>query len=73
MKFEVVGISYDRSQRSTGFFREDAPPQIKALALNLYDRTDPLWDVAMQYIRAPDFVYEVRKAKVWDSVRAGTS
>ncbi len=73
LKFEVVGISYDRSQRSSGFFRDDAPPQIKALALNLYERTDPLWDEAMQYIRAPDFVYEIRKAKVWNSVRASTS
>lgn len=73
LKFEVAGISYDRSRGSTGFFRDDAPPQIKALALNLYDRTDPLWDAAMQYIRAPDFVYEIRKAKVWDPVRASTS
>ncbi len=73
LNFEVAGISYDRSRGSTGFFRDDAPLQIKALALNLQDRTDPLWDSAMAYIRGPDFVYEVRKAKVWSSLGAHTS
>ena len=33
-----------------GFFVEDAPDEIKALADNLNDRTDPLWDKALQYI-----------------------
>ena len=73
MKFEVAGISYDRSQGSTGFFRDDAPPQIKARALNLQDRTDPLWDSAVAYIRGPDFVYQIRKAKVWSPLGAHTS
>ena len=63
-KFELTGVSYDRTRDNKNFFRDDAPPEIKALANNLYDRTDPLWDQAMQYINAPEFVYEIRKAKV---------
>jgi hypothetical protein len=64
LKFEVKGISYDKNEGSTGYFRDDAPPEIKALADNLLDRTNPLWDSAMQYINAPEFVYEVRQARV---------
>ena len=64
LKFEVTGVSYDKNRGNTNFFRDDAPPEIKALANNLHDRTDPLWDRAMQYINAPEFVYEIRKAKV---------
>lgn len=64
LKFEVTGVSYDRNRGNKNYFRDDAPPEIKALANNLYDRTDPLWDHAMQYVSAPDFIYEIRKAKV---------
>ncbi|MGN7918748.1 hypothetical protein [Lysobacter sp. 22409] len=64
LKFEVTGVSYDRNRDNKSFFRDDAPPEIKALANNLQDRTDPLWDKAMQYVNGPEFVYEVRKAKV---------
>ena len=31
------------------FFRPDAPAEIKALAKDLSDRTDPLWDRAMEW------------------------
>lgn len=64
LKFEVTGVSYDRNRDNKSFFRDDAPPEIKALANNLYDRTDPLWDQAMQYINTPEFVYEIRRARV---------
>lgn len=64
LQFEVTGVSYDRNRGSTGFFREDAPPEIKALAKNLQDRTDPLWDHALKYASAPEFVFEVRMARV---------
>jgi hypothetical protein len=63
LKFEVKGISYDKN-RNAGYFRDDAPPEIKKLADNLYDRTDPLWDKAMKYINEPEFVYEVRQARI---------
>ncbi len=64
LKFEVKGVSYDKNASSKEYFRDDAPPEIKALADNLYDRTNPLWDRAMQYINAPEYVYEVRQARV---------
>lgn len=65
LKFEVRGVSYDRNRGNTNFFRKDAPPEIKALAADLSDRTNPLWDTALQYANAPEFVYEIRKAKVY--------
>jgi len=64
LKFEITGVSYDKNRNNKAYFREDAPREIKALAANLYDRTDPLWDKAVQYINAPEFVYEVRQARI---------
>jgi hypothetical protein len=64
LKFEIKGVSYDKNAGSKGYFRDDAPPEIKALASNLLDRTNPLWDRALQYANAPEFVYEVRQARV---------
>ena len=64
LKFEIKGVSYDKNAGSKGYFRDDAPPEIKALASNLLDRTNPLWDRALQYTNAPEFVYEVRQARV---------
>lgn len=64
LKFEIKGVSYDKNARNKGFFRADAPPEIKALASNLQDRTNPLWDRAFQYANAPEFVYEVRQARI---------
>lgn len=63
-KFEITGVSYDKNQDNKDFFRNDAPPEIKALADNLLDRTNPLWDKAVQYIKEPEFVYEVREVRV---------
>lgn len=65
LEFEVAGISYDRNRGNQNFFRDDAPPEIKALAKNLNDRTDPLWDHALKYANGPQFVFEIRKAKVF--------
>ena len=64
LNFEIKGVSYDKNAESTGFFKSDAPPEIKALAANLLDRTNPLWDRALQYANRPEFVYEVRQARV---------
>lgn len=63
-KFEIKGVSYDKNAGSKGYFRDDAPLEIKGLANNLLDRTNPLWDRAEQYVNTPDFVYEVRQARV---------
>lgn len=64
LKFEIKGVSYDKNKGSNSYFRDDAPPEIRALADNLLDRTNPLWDRAMQYINAPEFIYEVRQARI---------
>lgn len=44
-------VDFDQYEMSSdkNFFRDDAPPEVKALANNLYDRTNPLWDRALQY------------------------
>ncbi len=60
-KFKIIGISYDKNRSKKDFFREVAPPEIKALANNLNDRTNPLWDRALQYANKPEFVYEIKK------------
>lgn len=63
-KFKVSGVSYDKNKDRTSFFREDAPPEIKALANNLKDRTSLLWDQAMAYANKPEFVYEIKQAVI---------
>jgi len=64
LKFEIEGVSYDKNKDNKGYFSDDAPPEIKALANNLYDRTNPLWDKTEQYINKPKFVYEVCLAHI---------
>jgi len=68
LKFEVTGVSYDRNKENQNFFVDDAPPEIKELAKNLNDRTNPLWDRALKYANGPQYVYEIRSAKVIKSV-----
>ncbi|BAY16055.1 hypothetical protein NIES21_18780 [Anabaenopsis circularis NIES-21] len=63
-KFKITGISYDKNRSKKDFFRENAPPEIKALANNLNDRTNPLWDSALQYANKPEFVYEIKKVYI---------
>ncbi|EFR2207007.1 hypothetical protein [Citrobacter meridianamericanus] len=64
VKFEITGVSYDKNRGKKNYFRDDAPEEIKALAKNLNDRTNPLWDRALMYINKPEFVYKVRKTRV---------
>lgn len=61
MKFKITGVSYDKNLGNKDYFRDDAPPEIKALSKNLSDRTNPLWDQAMQYVNKPEFVYEIKQ------------
>ena len=63
-KFKITGVSYDKCRNNKDFFREDAPPEIRALAENLNDRTSPLWDNAMKYALEPEFVYEIRRIHI---------
>lgn len=62
----VVGKRYCLKARlvkpsAEEFFVDDAPTEIKALAANLADRTDPLWDVALEYARKPRWAYSVKR------------
>ena len=63
-KFKITGVSYDKNRGNKNYFRDDAPPEIKALARDLNDRTDPLWDKAMQYVNKPEFVYEIKQVSM---------
>ncbi len=64
VKFEIKGVTYDKNRNKKSYFSDDAPVEIKALENNLNDRTDPLWDKAINYIIEPEFVYEVKKARI---------
>ncbi len=65
IKFKITGVSFDKNRDNKNFFRDDAPPEIKALAKNLYDRTDPLWGRALQYAVEPEFVYKIKQINVY--------
>jgi len=60
-KFKITGVSYPKVRTADNYFRDDAPPEIKALARNLGDRTSPLWDRAAQYVDDQEFVYEIKQ------------
>ncbi len=60
-KFKLTGVSYDINRNNNGYFKDDAPLEIKALAKDLNDRTNPLWDKAMRYINKPEFVYKIKQ------------
>ena len=63
-KFKITGVSYDKNRGNNNYFRDDAPPEIKALAKDLSNRTDPLWDRAIQYATKPEFVYKIKQARI---------
>jgi len=63
-KFKITGVSYPKIRCEDNYFRDDAPPEIKALAKNLNDRTNPLWDKAVQYVDEQEFVYEIKQASI---------
>lgn len=63
-EFKITGVSYDKNRHNRRCFRDGTPPEIIVLAENPYDRTDPLWEVAVKYLVRPEFVYEVRKVDV---------
>lgn len=54
-KYEIEGVRYfDNKKKKPPFFIAAAPKEIKALAKNLNDRTNPLWDTAWKYVN-PDY------------------
>ena len=64
IKFKITGVSYDKNRGNNNYFRNDAPPEIKALEKDLSNRTDPLWDNATQYVIEPEFVYKIKEARI---------
>ncbi len=62
--FKITGVSYDKNRSNKDYFRDDAPPEIKALAEDLYNRTNPLWDKAMQYVKKPEFVFRIKQVYI---------
>lgn len=64
-KFKITGVSYELTRDSRDFFVDNAPPEIKALAANLSDRTSYLWDIAMKYVNKPNFVYKIKHIKIY--------
>jgi len=60
-KFKITGVSYPKIRCEDNYFRDDAPPEIKALAKDLNDRTNPLWDKAVQYVDEQEFVYKIQQ------------
>lgn len=63
-KFKITGVSFPKIRCEDNYFRDDAPPEIKALAKNLHDRTNPLWDRAMQYVDDQEFVYKIKQVSI---------
>jgi hypothetical protein len=61
LNFKITGVSYDKNQNNKNYFRDDAPPEIKALEKDLNDYTNPLWDKAEQYVNEPEFVYKIKQ------------
>ena len=64
VQFKITGVRYPKNRREDNYFRDDAPPEIKALAKNLNDRTNPLWDEAMQYVVKQEYVYEIKRVAI---------
>lgn len=60
-RFRMTGAYHEKRRSYKDYFRDDAPPEIKELAKNLRDRTSPLWDKAIRYVRETEFVYEIKR------------
>jgi len=60
-EFKITGVSYDKNRHNKNYFRDDAPQEIKALAKDINNRTNPLWDKAIHYFNEPEFVYKIKQ------------
>jgi hypothetical protein len=72
LKFNMAGVHYEKSRSSKDYFRDDAPPEIMALAKNLCDRTNPLWDKAIRYVSPQEFVYKIKQICIAQPHSSGT-
>lgn len=64
IEFKITGVSYDKNKNNKNYFSDDAPLEIKTLAKDLNNRTNPLWDRAVQYINKPEFVYKIKQIHI---------
>jgi hypothetical protein len=64
IEFEIKGVSYDKNRSNKNYFSDDAPQEIKALAQDLNNRTNPLWDKAIPYINKAEFVYKIKNVRI---------
>ena len=63
-KYIIDAVRYRLKINSKNYFVDSAPSEIKALAKNLNDRTDPLWEKALKYTRNP-YVFKIMSIKRW--------
>lgn len=57
-KYKLEGLKYNANKG--GLFLENTPAEIKALENNPNDRTDPLWDIAVNYIREDNYRFKLK-------------
>jgi hypothetical protein len=60
IKYLIQGVKYN-STKGNDYFIDTAPSEIKDLAKDLNDRTNPLWDKALQYARKPNYVFTIKQ------------
>lgn len=63
IKFEVKGVYYIQIPET--LFKDSAPPNIQALAENPNDRTNPLWDYAINYINRPQPTFKIKSIRLY--------
>lgn len=65
-EYRIEGVRYyDEKKKKPPYFISSAPNEIKALAKNLNDKTNPLWDMAEQYVNKDyinfdEYTYKVK-------------
>lgn len=67
VKYSLKGVrkKFKNPNYTDEYFTKDAPEEIKALANNLNDKTDPLWDIAVKYINnEEEYFYEYKLVSV---------
>ena len=58
-KYKLEGLKYNAN---TGvLFVKNAPAEIKVLEKNPSDRTDPLWDIVVNYIQEDNYRFKLKK------------
>lgn len=56
-------VIYGKKNKSNSMFVDDAPDEIKALENNPNDRTNPLWDRAVKYMKEDRWIFRIKGIK----------